>query len=252
MWQVATALVRTDYRIFPSAQKALLFSTSLKHSATEMPGGPERVSSHVCYPVCHHSQDFFILEIVGVGWFLLSFIPAYNSQSYLRNMKASLPGWMHCPELSGIQRQRSASSNQSFLGNSLLIWGRSYGLQRMKWIFEALVKEKIYKGHVLLKSTYSISREPHCITQNMWQHHHKSSWPIMYEAARVPNGKSYPQESKKLNAGLPTDVEAMQKKTRDSEWAVTHVERTVMPTASSKKRGGFLQPSLHGSRATWC
>ena len=40
MWQVATALVKTDYRIFPSAQKALLFS--LQHSATEMPGGPEK------------------------------------------------------------------------------------------------------------------------------------------------------------------------------------------------------------------
>ena len=42
MWQVAAALVKTDYRIFPSAQKALLVSTSLKHSATEMPGGPEK------------------------------------------------------------------------------------------------------------------------------------------------------------------------------------------------------------------
>lgn len=57
-----------------------------------MSGVTEGISC-VCYPACCHSQAFLILEIIGVGLFLLSFILAYNSWSYLEKY-GSLLAWM--------------------------------------------------------------------------------------------------------------------------------------------------------------
>lgn len=148
----------------PARPKVPARSSSLKRSAPKMPG-----------------KGILILAIVGVWLFLLSCILASNSWSYLEkyeNLTGWLAGWLDCPVLSGTQRQRRALSNQSFPCG--VYWYEDTVTSFSEWskIFEALVKEKIYKGHFLLKSTYSISRKPHCITQRTWQRHHKSSGPI--------------------------------------------------------------------------
>lgn len=66
---------------------------SLKRSATKMSGVPGGISC-VCYPACRHSQAFLILEIIGVGLFLLSLSLLIIHGVTWRNMEASLPGWM--------------------------------------------------------------------------------------------------------------------------------------------------------------
>lgn len=99
-------------------------------------------------------------------------------------------------------KDRGCFEQPIFTVQSLLIWGNSYKLQWMEQIFEALVKDKIYKGHFLLRSTYSISRKPRCITQCKWQHHHKSSWPIMLRGLQGAKQQPYLQALEELTKTL--------------------------------------------------
>lgn len=144
---------------------------------------------------------------------------------------------MDCPVLSGIQRQTSASGKQSFLGKSLLIWRHSHELQWMKQIFLALVQEKIYKGHFLLKSTYSISREHNSVyvtasPQIILTNHVRGS--------REPNSNLTCRNQKSWTLGFQWMYRQQEKETRNSQGELSHGDKkTTVPTASFQKERGI-------------
>lgn len=127
---------------------------------------------------------------------------------------------------------------------SLLIWGHSYELQWMKQIFEALVKQEIYKGRFLLKSTHSISRKPHCMTQYPWQHHHGSSWPVTEEASREPNSNPSAGSRRAECWASTGGGGAMREENRDnqSEESPSEIKGQRCPTASSGRERGQRHP----------
>lgn len=208
------------------------------------------MSSWVFHPVCHHSHASLVLEVGGGRLFLLSFILAYNSCSYLEKW-GSLLAWMD--GLSCAQwhpKTEECFKQPIFPVQSLLIWGHSYELQWMKQIFEALVKEKIYKGHFLLKSTYSISKKPHCITQSMWQHHHKSSRPITRESSESQVA-IFPAEIREAEHGASKECKAVREETGGRQRKEVPSEIRGWPCHTTSKKEGPSSASLHWSRAAW-
>lgn len=224
---------------------------SLKRSATKMSGVPGGISC-VCYPACRHSQAFLILEIISVGLFLLSFILAYNSWSHLEKY-GSLLAWMDGPMFSGIQRQRSASSNQSSLCK--VYWYEHTVMSSKEWskFLKPLLKKRFIKA-ISCSKAHTPSAESHTAflsrRDSITTNHPDQS------CKRAPGSQiaTVPAENRAAEHWASKECKAVREENRrqaEGELPSEIKGGPCQPASSSKRRGGFLQSSPCWSRAAW-
>lgn len=131
-----------------------------------------------------------------------------------RNMKACLPGWMDCPALSSIQRQRSVSSNQSFLCK--VYWYEDTVMSFNEWskFLKPLLEKRFIKA--ISCSKYVLHQQKATLRNSA----DVTVWPqiILTTHGRGLQGakqQTYLQGSEKHNTGHPTAIMQWQKKTGD-------------------------------------